>query len=306
MLALIIEKYAATFLLRHPKPRLEKITVSRGQRCKVPKIHLTYAMDVHPQTPLNTSNCTHGTPRRRKVPLLPTQPVDSIKRHLAPRIRTSESVRETLKKELSLQFDPDEWQYPLIDRILQGYDSICVAATGLGTSLMFEGVAKLAGKGKLVFSDMPVKGSRTRRVLRAQKKGFDAVAVNEDTKKTPQLFNDLKCLPLSDSLRTHAWKNDRVCRRLGAVFVDERDCAEEWGEDEFRPMYHKLSLLRPFCGYDVPFVVCTVIYLMSTFDGGFFDPCSQEPSTNFFLDALNLLPAQIYDSTRLDDGTRIL
>ncbi|KAJ7794203.1 hypothetical protein B0H14DRAFT_3497222 [Mycena olivaceomarginata] len=42
------------------------------------------------------------------------------------------------------KFAPDLWQAHVVQRILKGYDSIVVAATGLGKSPIFEGTANRA------------------------------------------------------------------------------------------------------------------------------------------------------------------
>jgi superfamily II DNA helicase RecQ len=52
---------------------------------------------------------------------------------------------------------PDEWQAHLIQRVLQGYDSIFCAGTGYGKSLIFEGIAALGGRGKVAIVISPLK-----------------------------------------------------------------------------------------------------------------------------------------------------
>ena len=51
----------------------------------------------------------------------------------------------------------DDWQLHLVRRILAGYDSILCAGTGYGKSLIFEALALLGGKGKLVIVISPLK-----------------------------------------------------------------------------------------------------------------------------------------------------
>jgi hypothetical protein len=48
--------------------------------------------------------------------------------------------------ELKLTYMPDDWQIHLIIQILPGYDSIFLAGTGYGKSLIFEAVAALGGR----------------------------------------------------------------------------------------------------------------------------------------------------------------
>lgn len=67
------------------------------------------------------------------------------------------SISRRLISTLNLQYTPDDWQVHLIHRILQGFDSIFCAGTGYGKSLIFEGLATLGGKGKLVIIISPLK-----------------------------------------------------------------------------------------------------------------------------------------------------
>ncbi|THU97508.1 hypothetical protein K435DRAFT_965437 [Dendrothele bispora CBS 962.96] len=141
---------------------------------------------------------------------------------------------------------------------------MCVAATGLVKSLLFEGTAKLVGKGQMVSVICPLERDQ---MLHAQEKGPEALAIDEDTEKSPKLWEQLRTtaqilylspeMVLSDTFRNKVWKGTRIRRRLGAVFVDEAHCIDEWGEDDFQPQYRQLSTIRPLCGYDVPFIACT-------------------------------------------------
>ena len=58
---------------------------------------------------------------------------------------------------LNLSYTPDDWQIHLIIRILRGYDSIFLAGTGYGKSLIFEAVAVLGGKKKVTIIICPLK-----------------------------------------------------------------------------------------------------------------------------------------------------
>ena len=51
----------------------------------------------------------------------------------------------------------DDWQVHLIQRILQGYNSILCTGTGYGKSLVFEALAVLGGARKLVLIISPLK-----------------------------------------------------------------------------------------------------------------------------------------------------
>ncbi|KAF5333860.1 hypothetical protein D9758_017098 [Tetrapyrgos nigripes] len=106
-------------------------------------------MQNRPHTPQNVSAHTFDTPRRRNPPLKKAHGVKT-QSELPVRMRTLEAVRDALKNELQIPFDPNAWQYRLVCRISMGYDGLIVAATGLGKSLMFAGVAKLGKKGLAV------------------------------------------------------------------------------------------------------------------------------------------------------------
>lgn len=58
---------------------------------------------------------------------------------------------------LKLTYTPDDWQIHLIIRILRGYDSIFLAGTGYGKSLIFEAVAALGGSKKVTIIICPLK-----------------------------------------------------------------------------------------------------------------------------------------------------
>lgn len=60
-------------------------------------------------------------------------------------------------KKLGLKFIPDDWQVELISHISSGYDSIFVAPTGSGKSLVFEALAALGGKSKVTVVISPLK-----------------------------------------------------------------------------------------------------------------------------------------------------
>ena len=67
------------------------------------------------------------------------------------------SISQRLISTLKLQYTPDDWQVHLIHQILQGFDSIFCVGTGYGKNLVFDGLATLGGKGKLVIIISPLK-----------------------------------------------------------------------------------------------------------------------------------------------------
>ncbi|KAK0466075.1 P-loop containing nucleoside triphosphate hydrolase protein, partial [Desarmillaria tabescens] len=175
-----------------------------------------------------------------------------------------------------LSYHPDDWQAHLIHRILQGYDSIFCAGTGYGKSLIFEGLAALRGKGKLVMVISPLKALEWDQIKQATQKGLDAFAINEDTYKTAKLWAWVRTMAqmvylspemaLSDSFMK-LWKDSKFRAHLTTIVVDEAHCIDEWGDDAFHPMYRKLGeALHGFTGSDIPFVACTVTCQTTMFD----------------------------------------
>ncbi|KAE9407167.1 hypothetical protein BT96DRAFT_1044080 [Gymnopus androsaceus JB14] len=145
-------------------------------------------MSFHPKTPPVSQTHSPGTPRHHKVGHSSGKSTQELKTCLPQCISTPENIRSTLKADLGLSFEPDEWQAHTIHRILQGYDGMVVAATGLGKSLVFEGTAKLAGSGKAVIVICPLKALECNQVQHAINKGLVADAINKDTEKTLELW----------------------------------------------------------------------------------------------------------------------
>ncbi|KAJ7159121.1 hypothetical protein C8R43DRAFT_882325 [Mycena crocata] len=67
---------------------------------------------------------------------------------------------------LKLSYIPDDWQIHLVIRIMQGYDSIFLAGTGYGKSLIFEAVAFMGGKKKVTVVICPLKALEADQVCR--------------------------------------------------------------------------------------------------------------------------------------------
>ncbi|KAJ7722837.1 P-loop containing nucleoside triphosphate hydrolase protein [Mycena metata] len=225
---------------------------------------------------------------------------------------------------LQLSYVPDDWQVHLVIRILRGYDSIFLAGTGYGKSLIFEAVAVLGGKSKVTLIVCPLKALEADQVKQAREKGIKAVLINEDNtadpvvwktaEKTAQLVYISPEMALSDHF-ARLWTNARFRGRVQALIVDEAHCIDEWGE-EFRPMYRQLHRLRSFTGQEVPFVACTATCATRTFDliwstlafghrpfwgldagsdrnNLFYITRTLQNPTNPTLDALNLLPQDL-------------
>ena len=102
------------------------------------------------------------TPRRRKITA--SVRLQGIKTTM-PKNLLPLSISQRLVTILKLKYVPDDWQVHLIHRILQGYDSIFCAGTGYGKSLIFEGLAVLGGKKKLVIVISPLKALERDQVI---------------------------------------------------------------------------------------------------------------------------------------------
>ncbi|KAJ7598548.1 P-loop containing nucleoside triphosphate hydrolase protein, partial [Mycena floridula] len=144
---------------------------------------------------------------------------------------------------------PDDWQCHLLQKIMQRYDSVFCAGTGYGKSIIFEGLALLGGKGKLVIVICPLKALERDQAAQACTKGLDAIVINEDTEKTATLWRNLRTsaqlvymspeMALGDSFSS-LWKDPKFRRRLTAMVIDEAHCIDEWGSDKFCPLYRQL------------------------------------------------------------------
>lgn len=92
-----------------------------------------------------------GTPRRRRhqntTRLQGTKPAKFSYAEISAQLITL----------LALTFVPALWQVHVISRILRGFDCIFLAGTGYGKSLIFEELAVLGGKGKVVLVICPLK-----------------------------------------------------------------------------------------------------------------------------------------------------
>ncbi|EPS93170.1 hypothetical protein FOMPIDRAFT_89101 [Fomitopsis schrenkii] len=146
-------------------------------------------MDTTPRTPprrpalaLGSTTRSPGTPRRHKTPYRKsTQGTRGRTTQL-----TRERVKADLKEQFGLPFEPDDWQAEVISRALRGYDGIFCAGTGYGKSLVFHGLAKLAGSNKVVVVICPLKALEADQVREAEAKGLRAVMLNEDNSKVEE------------------------------------------------------------------------------------------------------------------------
>jgi len=121
-------------------------------------------------------------------------------------------------------------------------------------------------------------GLLSAQVCKAKSKNLYALAINEDTIKvdlkiwfkvlsqkpniiyaSPKLFN------LSGTPFMRLWKDTHFCNCLGAVFVDETHCIDEWGES-FWEEYRLLKQLHLYAGFKILIVSCSATISTHTFD----------------------------------------
>ncbi|KAJ3521709.1 hypothetical protein NMY22_g12202 [Coprinellus aureogranulatus] len=321
---------------RHDPPQIKKIIfLSHRKYTKAPADLCRPGNHLSPSDPQATMaraapSRPSTTGLKRKAPLSSRLP--NIKITL-PQDLSIDEIQKQLKRKLKLKFLPDKWQAHLIQRILQGYDSVLCAGTGYGKSLIFEGLAKLGGAGKVVVVICPLKALERDQAFQASKKGIHTVVLNEDTTKSQGLWERAKtkasiiyCSPeMALAPRfLKLWTDVNFRKRLTAVIVDEAHCIEDWGGDDFRPQYMELESLRSFTGQDVPFLACTATCMTSTFDllwktlqfgyrpfwgldvgvdrpNLFFQVQGIENTNYPLLDILNIFPQDLSDTTKRED-----
>ncbi|KAJ6621995.1 hypothetical protein B0H10DRAFT_2187778 [Mycena sp. CBHHK59/15] len=103
-----------------------------------------------PVVPNGTRQRVPATPRKHKTPapdrLLGVKPLKE----------TLQEIKNKTREHLKLNFDIDYWQGELIRRLRQGYDSLMIAGTGYGKSIIFVALAAL-NKSKIVIVICPLK-----------------------------------------------------------------------------------------------------------------------------------------------------
>ncbi len=103
-----------------------------------------------PSTPRKISENSADTPRKHKSPSTTTlQGLRTLKESVS-------EVKTKATRLLRLSFEMDEWQAQVIHRLRQRYDSILIAGTGYGKSLIFQGLAALDKK-RMVIVISPLK-----------------------------------------------------------------------------------------------------------------------------------------------------
>jgi len=159
-----------------------------------------------------------------------------------------------------------------IKHVRDGWDTIFVAGTGAGKSLVFQGLAAICPKNKFFIVISPLKALERDqvcsdiyfcshlltwlKVMEAERVGVKAAMVNEDT-KCPELWKDLRAgqhslyyvspeMALCNAFLS-LWQGSKFKERVQGVIVDEAHCIAEWG-NEFRPEYQGLAKLRNYVG----------------------------------------------------------
>ncbi|KAJ7367058.1 P-loop containing nucleoside triphosphate hydrolase protein, partial [Mycena albidolilacea] len=151
-------------------------------------------------------------------------------------------------------------------------DSIMVAGTGYGKSVIFEGLAA-CNKAKIVIIICPLKALERDQVNEAEKKGLIAKMVNGDT-VCPELWANLRQgranlyyaspeMALSSSF-IHLRQDRRFRNRVQALVIDKAHCIVEWG-DNFRKEYSRLAKLRDYIGQDTSILATTATCDTETF-----------------------------------------
>ncbi|KAJ6578244.1 P-loop containing nucleoside triphosphate hydrolase protein, partial [Mycena capillaripes] len=164
-----------------------------------------------------------------------------------------QDIKSKVRQRLGLEFDLDDWQGELIRRLRQGYDSVMVAGTGYGKSVIFEGLAAL-NKAKIVIIICPLKTLERDQVCQPlifPTLIFNGVQVNEAEKKGLIA----KMMALSSSF-IHLWQDQSFRNRVQALVIDEAHCIAQWGDD-FRKEYSGLAKLRDYIGQDTPILAAT-------------------------------------------------
>ncbi|KAF8164511.1 P-loop containing nucleoside triphosphate hydrolase protein, partial [Mycena galopus ATCC 62051] len=121
-----------------------------------------------------------------------------------------------------------------------GYDSLLIAGTGYGKSIIFEGLVAL-NKTKIVIVVCPLKALERDQVRgSSEKKGLKAVMVNEDT-VCPEIWASLRqghanlyCVSPEMALSPSfigLWQDRNFRQRVQALTIDEAHCIVNWGDD---------------------------------------------------------------------------
>ena len=147
-------------------------------------------------------------------------------------------------------------QIGIIKRLHNGDDTILIAPTGFGKSLIFQSVPLLVN-GRIAIIIYPIDA-----LERSQKTEIDELdnasafilngdSMNENNLKdiASGLYTHVLVSPeilLNRSFKQHIWYCEAFMRRLCLIAIDEMHFITQWGVSGFRPHYARLHQLRTF------------------------------------------------------------
>ncbi|KAJ6597923.1 hypothetical protein B0H10DRAFT_2196846 [Mycena sp. CBHHK59/15] len=185
-----------------------------------------------PVVPNGTWHRVPATPRKHKTPapdrLLGVKPLKE----------TLQEMKNKTRERLKLNFDIDDWQGELIRRLRQGCDSLMIAGTGYGKSIIFEALAAL-NKSKIVIVICPLKALERDQIYPRQYAGIEdgpdvvlgaALQLHLETSVVDDLVALLECNFL------HTWLDD-----CGVQLGDAFGKAASRSEAQGRVVAHKDS-----------------------------------------------------------------
>ncbi|XWS24645.1 hypothetical protein CRYUN_Cryun27aG0000200 [Craigia yunnanensis] len=152
------------------------------------------------------------------------------------------------------------YQKEVIEKVIEGRDSLVVMATGSGKSLCYQVPPLVVGKTAIVVS--PLISLMQDQVMTLKQRGIRAEylgSVQTDstaqTKAETGYFHVLFLTPEKACLLPASFWSNLLKLGICLVAVDEAHCISEWGHD-FRVSYKQLDKLRAILS-DVPFVGLT-------------------------------------------------
>ncbi|KDQ16008.1 hypothetical protein BOTBODRAFT_623276 [Botryobasidium botryosum FD-172 SS1] len=185
------------------------------------------------------------------------------------RQKTREKLIEIAREKF--HFTPYEWQIEVTLAIIEGRDTVCIAGTGSGKSLLFALPSLLTGKMTLVLS--PLNVLEEDQASGFSKLGVRAIALNSENYKKSVLDDiaagkyDVVVTSPEMVLESKTWEplltDPRFSERIGMIAVDEAHCIKQWGEPSrdkkkaFRPAYGKVGNIRSLLPRAVPFLAAS-------------------------------------------------
>ncbi|XP_009379064.2 ATP-dependent DNA helicase RecQ-like [Pyrus x bretschneideri] len=152
------------------------------------------------------------------------------------------------------------YQKEVIEKIIEGNDSLIVMATGSGKSLCYQVPPLVVGKTGVVVSPLislmqDQVMSLKQRGIRAEFMGSSQTDSTVQSRAESGQFDILYMTPEKACLVPSSFWSNLLSVGLCLFAVDEAHCISEWGHD-FRVEYKKLDKLRGLL-VDVPFIALT-------------------------------------------------